>query len=341
VKITEDSKTYLESPKLANGERKYQKFSNFVKENLRIIAPILTLSILMIFFSFTAPRFASGANMLSILINSSTLLIMCIGMTMVLLIGEIDLSCAYVMTTMAIMAGICGSRFQMSSALIIPMVFIAGIFLGSVNGTVTAYLNVPSFATTLAMWQIAMGINIYITKGYPIFEVPELLHSISNAKVGFIHILPMIAWAFAGVFYFVLQYTRFGRYVYMVGGNSEAAKLAGVNVRLIRAIVFALAGFTYAVAGMLDYGKIGMTLQGLYAPLLIAAIASVVIGGTSLFGGEGGIPNTIVGVLIWHVLQNGLYLMDISIFIKSLVAGVLLLLALIFNMYIQKQAHLD
>lgn len=326
---------------LAKANRAYRLLSAWVQGNIRIVAPLITLTVILIFFSFTAPRFVTYRNALSIIENMSSLLIVCAGITVILLIAEIDLSFANVMTFMSLLAALLLAKFGWSSIVIIFLVLLVGTLIGAINGYIIAYLSVPSFAATLAMMQIAKGLNVYITKGVPIFEVPPILHTIGVYRMGGITLLPIIAFLYVGIFHFVLRHTRFGSYIYAVGGNIEAARLAGINTNLIRVAGFAMLGISVAVAGLFGLGRTGVAQTGLFEAQLLDGIAAVVIGGTSLFGGEGGIPNTIIGVLIWYTLRNGLDLMDISIYIKTLVTGVLLLLALIFNVYLQRVSHLD
>ena len=134
----------------------------------------------------------------------------------------------------------------------------------------------------------------------------------------------------------MLTYTRFGRYVYMVGGNREAAEYAGVNVRLVLGAVIVISAMCSGVAGMLGVAHFGSAQQNEFDTYLLDSIAAVVVGGTSLFGGRGGIGNTIIGLLILGVLNNGLDHIQIDSFLKILIRGLILLAALIINVYVQK-----
>ena len=317
----------------------YNASLNWFNKHIRLIAPIITLLVLVVFFSFVAVRFATIQNLVNILRSSALLIIVGCGITMILLIAEIDLSFANMMTLVSVLTAFLLVELEWSSIFIIPSMLVLGILLGIINGTCVAYIGVPSFAVTLATMTIFTGANEFITEGRPFFQVPEILYYLGNSTLKGIPILAILALCVAVIYHFVLKYTRFGRYIYMVGGNSEAARLSGVNVKLIRVEVFAIAGLTVAVAGMLGLGRLGSTQTGTFASLLIAGIAAVVIGGTSLFGGEGGVSNTIIGVFIWYVLRNGLDLMDISIYLKTMVIGIILLLALIFNLYLQRRSR--
>ena len=146
----------------------------------------------------------------------------------------------------------------------------------------------------------------------------------------------MVAAAFLLAGHLVLTYTRFGRYVYMVGGNREAAEYAGVNVKLVLGAVIVISAMCSGVAGMLGVAHFGSAQQNEFDGYLLDAIAAVVVGGTSLFGGRGGIGNTIIGLLILGVLNNGLDHVEIDSFLKILIRGLILLAALIINVYVQK-----
>ena len=148
--------------------------------------------------------------------------------------------------------------------------------------------------------------------------------------------LVIVAAVFLLAGHLVLTYTRFGRYVYMVGGNREAAEYAGVNVKLVLGAVIVISAMCSGVAGMLGVAHFGSAQQNEFDGYLLDAIAAVVVGGTSLFGGRGGIGNTIIGLLILGVLNNGLDHVEIDSFLKILIRGLILLAALIINVYVQK-----
>ena len=146
----------------------------------------------------------------------------------------------------------------------------------------------------------------------------------------------VVAALFLLVGHLVLTYTRFGRYVYMVGGNREAAEYAGVNVKLVIAAVMVISAVCAGIAGMLGVAYFGSAQQNQFDDYLLDSISAVVVGGTSLFGGRGGIGNTILGLFVLGVLNNGLDHIDIDSFLKILIRGLILLLALVINVYAQK-----
>ena len=191
---------------------------------------------------------------------------------------------------------------------------------------------------TLATMQIASGVGQHITKGRILYSLPPVVEYLGGAYVGKsepfrlpLVVLCGIAALLLG--HFVLSYTRFGRYVYMTGSNREAARLSGVNTRNIVMSCLGISGLAAGVAGMLNTGRLGSAQGFGMENMLLDSIAAVVLGGTSLFGGEGGIKNTVMGLLIFGVLNNGLNLLQLDIFVRLWMRGLVLLAALLINVY--------
>jgi ribose transport system permease protein len=189
---------------------------------------------------------------------------------------------------------------------------------------------------TLAMLQIGAGVSAMLVRGQIAYNVPDLIRTLGSGTIGGISWIVIIAALFLLVGHLVLTYTRSGRYVYMVGGNREAAEYSGVNVKAIVAAVLIISAVCSGVAGMLGVAYFGSAQQNEFDDYLLDAIAAVVVGGTSLFGGRGGIPNTIIGLFVLGVLNNGLDHVDIDSFLKILIRGLILLMALIINVYAQR-----
>lgn len=312
----------------------------WVKPRVRILAPLFTLIILGVFFGLVTDRFLSLRNLENILEQASLLAVLATGVTMVLLLGEIDLSFANTATLVGMaMALLADAEF--ATVWILPVCIIIALAVGFTNGYVSAYIRVPSFMATLAMYQLAYGIAHYASHATPVFSVPHVFSILGNKNLGFIPWIFICALLVMGGVHFLLRYTRFGRYIYMTGGNREAARVSGVNTRLVVTAVFCIAGLTSGFGGMLGIGRLGVAYDNTMSSKLIDGIAAVVLGGTSLTGGEGGMLNTFIGVLIWTSLGIGLDLMDISIYIKDLVRGIILLLALIFNIIVQRSAQTE
>ena len=189
---------------------------------------------------------------------------------------------------------------------------------------------------TLAMLEISAGVCAILVRGQIAYKVPDLIETLGAGSIGPLPWLVIVAAVILAIGHFVLTYTRFGRYVYMVGGNREAAEYAGINVRMILAAVMVISSVCAGIAGMLGVAHFGSAQQDEFGDFLIDGIAAVVVGGTSLFGGQGSIGNTIVGLFVLGVLNNGLDHINIDSFVKVLIRGLILLAALIINIYAQR-----
>jgi ribose transport system permease protein len=312
----------------------------WVKPRARIVAPLFTLFVLAVFFGIVTTHFLTLRNLDNIIKQSSLLAVLATGVTIVLLLGEIDLSFANSATLIGMTMALLTDK-EIEVYWIIPVCVLISIAVGFANGYISSYIRVPSFMATIAMSQIAYGIAHYASHATPVFAVPKLFSMLGNKSLGFIPWISICAFVVMGGAHFMLRYTRFGRYIYMTGGNREAARVSGVNTRWVMTLVFSIVGFTSGFGGMLGIGRLGVAYDNTMNSNLIDGIAAVVLGGTSLTGGEGGIFNTLIGVLIWTSLGIGLDLMDISIYLKDLVRGSILLLALIFNIIVQRSAQTE
>jgi ribose transport system permease protein len=208
--------------------------------------------------------------------------------------------------------------------------------IGVVNAFGLTRIGIPSFIMTLAMLQIAAGICAMLVRGQIAYAVPPLIMTLGSRSLGPVPWIVIVAAVTLLVGHLVLTYTRFGRYVYMVGGNREAAEYSGVNVRAILSAVMIISAVCSGVAGMLGVAYFGSAQQNEFDTYLLDSISAVVVGGTSLFGGQGGIGNTIIGLFVLGVLNNGLDHVDIDSFLKILIRGLILLIALIINVYAQR-----
>ena len=316
----------------------------FLAEQMRNIAPVFTLLILIVFFSVQSPVFFTVDNALNILANSSITGIIAVGLTFVILTAEIDLSVAAIANAI----GITVAYFTMQpeyvnintwpvyGILAIILTLLAAFGLGSITAFGVTVIGIPSFIMTLAMMQIADGVSAVLVRGQIAYNFPEFITLIGSGRLFGLRYSIIVCILFLVVAHIVLKYTRFGRYVYMVGGNREAAEYSGVNVRLIIASVMIISAVCSGIAGMIGVAYFGSAQQNGFNDFLLTAIAAVVLGGTSLFGGRGGIGNTVVGLLVLGVLNNGLDLIQIDSFLKILIRGLILFAALVINVYAQR-----
>ena len=288
--------------------------------------------------------FATLGNLQNILTQISVTGIIAVGLTFVILCAEIDLSVA----SIANATGIVVAFFTVQDASVtianIPLpgwaaivIALAACFaLGAVNAFGMTRIGIPSFIMTLAMLQIAAGICALLVRGQIAYAVPPLITTLGSHSLGPVPWIVIVAALFLLVGHVVLTYTRFGRYVYMTGGNREAAEYSGVNVRAILSAVMIISAVCSGVAGMLGVAYFGSAQQNEFDTYLLDSISAVVVGGTSLFGGQGGIGNTIIGLFVLGVLNNGLDHINIDSFLKILIRGLFLLVALVVNVYAQR-----
>jgi ribose transport system permease protein len=327
--------------RLSNGRR---TVGALLRSQMRNIAPFLTLIVLIGFFAVASPSFATLDNAGNILVQVSVTGIIAVGLTFVILCGEIDLSVA----SIANVTGIAVAYFTLQETYVnianVPlpgwaaMLLALGLcaLLGLVNGLGLTVIGIPSFIMTLAMMQIAAGMSALLVRGQIAYRVPDLVSTLGATSIGGIPWIVIVASLMLLAGHLVLTYTRFGRYVYMVGGNREAAEYSGVNVKWILASVMVIAAVCSGIAGMLGVAHFGSAQQNEFDSYLLDSIAAVVVGGTSLFGGRGGIGNTIIGLFVLGVLNNGLDHVNIDSFLKILIRGLILLAALVINVYAQK-----
>src|SRR5215208_4084251 len=316
----------------------------FLRNQMRNIAPFVTLIALLVFFSAASPSFATADNVANILTQISVTGVIAVGLTFVILCAEIDLSVAAIANATGIVVAyftlqesyVNIANVPLPGALAILLALLTCFVLGVVNAVGLTLVGIPSFIMTLAMMQIAAGVSALLVRGQIAYKVPDLVAMLGSQSVGGIPFLVIVAAVMLLLGHVVLTYTRFGRYVYMVGGNREAAEFSGVNVKLILASVMIISAVCSGLAGMLGVAHFGSAQQNEFDTYLLDAIAAVVVGGTSLFGGRGGIGNTIVGLFVLGVLNNGLDHVNIDSFLKILIRGLILLAALVINVYAQR-----
>jgi ribose transport system permease protein len=331
----------------------------FFFDRLRTIAPLFTLVALVMFFSSTTTTFGTLDNAVNIIRQLSITGIIAVGLTFVILTAEIDLSVAAVANAIGITVAyftiqpdyVNIPNIPLNGWIAIILTLLTALAFGLVTAFGMTYVGIPSFIMTLAMMQIANGVSALLIRGQIAYQYPDLVTTLGS-KVAFN--IPLgadaagkalfipIGWPiivcllFFLVGHLVLKYTRFGRYVYMVGGNREAAEYSGVNVKLVIAAVMVICAMCSGIAGMLGVAYFGSAQQNQFDTFLLDAIAAVVVGGTSLFGGRGGIGNTIIGLLVLGVVNNGLDHIQMDSFQKILIRGLILLAALIINVYVEK-----
>ena len=287
---------------------------------------VIALIILCTVFTIANSRFLSLANFMNIFQQVAVVAIAAFGMTWVILLGEIDLSVGSIIAV----AGMVGAQSLalgtgFSAALLITI--IAGAILGAVNGLLTARLLLPSFIVTVATMSIYRGLVSLPTGGAPL-----MISDPNWQAIGASHFLgvPLIIWILLVLFlanHIALSMTVFGRETYLTGGNREAALYSGIRVNRIKIIIFTLSGVMSAIAGILLSSRLYSAQTNAGLSYELDAIAAAVLGGTSLSGGVGTMPGTLIGALIIGVLNNGMNMLSVPYFYQLIVKGVVIIIA--------------
>ena len=304
------------------------------------IIGILLLFIILLSV-MTKGNFLGVQNLINVIRQVSAIGIIATGMTFVIIINGIDLS---VGSIVAVSAVVSASLAQMTDApnVILPGVqiplfgaiiagLLAGTVLGLINGSLIAGFKIAPFIATLGMMTSARGLALILTNGRPVSKLSEGFNFLGQGD--FLYV-PVPIWILAVVAvsaHLVLNFTRFGRHTYAIGGNEQAARVSGININRIKIGIFALSGMLAGLAGMLLAARIGSGQPQLGVGIELDAITAAVIGGTSFNGGVGTIWGTIVGALIIGVINNGLDLMAVSPFMQQVVKGVIIVLAIIID----------
>ncbi|MDR6820148.1 ribose transport system permease protein [Neorhizobium sp. 2083] len=290
--------------------------------------PLVGLLALCVFLSFSTDAFLSVRNGLNILDQITVLGIMAVGMTFVILIGGIDLSVGSVLALAMMVMGWSANVAGLPLAVGIVFGLVAAAVSGLIVGILVTQFRVPAFIATLAMMSAARGVANMITDGQQIVGFPDWFmmlaidrhFGILTATVFLMLVVVLVAWLF-------LHFRSEGRMLYAVGGNPEVARLAGINARLVTIGVYVVSAVLAGLAGIVLAARLDSVQPSSGFGYELDTIAAVVIGGTSLSGGAGGIGGTLIGVLIIGVLRNGLNLLNVSPFLQQVIIGIVIVLA--------------
>ena len=293
--------------------------------------------LLVVFLSFASPYFMTPGNMTVVGRQIGLALIISVGMTFVILIGGIDLSVGSVVALVSVLTGEFMVVFGLPPAISVILAIACGALVGVVNGTINAYVGIPSFVVTLGMLAVARGLSLGITSGSTISGFPPEFLYLGQGSFLEIPIPVWIAAVVALGAHFVLTRTTFGRHVYFVGSNEEAAKLSGIQVRRIKVTVFVIAASLAALAAVLETSRLSVGQPAAGNGYELLAIGAAVIGGASLFGGVGGILGTALGTSLLLLIQNALILLGISAYWQQVFSGVIIVAAVALNMWRKKR----
>jgi ribose transport system permease protein len=293
--------------------------------------PVGVVVALLVFFALATPSFMTLRNASGILGQASTLLLACLGASFVVLMGSIDLSVG----AMVLLTGALAVKALNAAGLgvlALPLAVAFGTALGLANGAIFAFGRIPSFVVTLgalsfftgAGWQLLQGRALrFDSQPFENLAIGQWVPNVPN-----IALFALVAWALLALVGFR---TRFGRYMYIIGGGEAVARTAGMPVRRYQIYAFALSGATAGLAGALATARLGAAGPTLGQDLLLNSLAAIVVGGTSLSGGVGGVHRTLIGVLIIALLDNGLNLMGVNQYTQMMTKGAVVVAAVLIS----------
>ena len=325
TKMDEKKKVALPAPKNA--------FMTFIFENMGILAALVVLCLILGIFPGTSEYFVTVKNLFNVLRQISTNLLLACGMTMVIILGGIDLSVGSVIALAGVLAAGGVVRYNLPIVPAMLLGVLIGIIFGLFNGFVISKTTIPPFIVTLATMNIARGLAGVYTGGSPVRVVTKEWQWIGAGYVLGVPVPVIIMIIVFIVSLLIINRTKMGRYIYAVGGNNLAATYSGINVSKVKFFVYTYSGIMAGIAGIILASRMysGQPTAGEGAEM--DAIAAVVVGGTSMAGGSGKLGGTLIGALIIGILNNGLNLMNVNSFWQTVVKGIVILLAVTIDFF--------
>ncbi len=294
------------------------------------------LLVLILFFWILTPHFLTVSNLSNIAQQTAINAIIAVGLTFVIITAGIDLSVGSIMAfSGVVLASVL--KIGLPIPIAISVGLLIGVICGSVNGVLIAYGKLPPFIATLGMMSVARGAALMYTNGRPISGFTSEFRFLANGEIFSIPISIIITVLVYIIAHFILTQTRLGRYIYAIGGNAEAARLSGINVRFNKIIVYGIGGLLSALAAVILTARLNSAQPIAGIMYELDAIAATVIGGTSLVGGEGRVTGTLIGALIMGVLRNGLNLLGVSSFLQQTIIGSVIIIAVLVDMTMKRK----
>jgi len=286
----------------------------------------VVIVVLAVIFALINPRFATVANFVNILTQASYIIILAVGMTFVITSAGIDLSVGSLLAFVTVI-GFGLIKGGMNPALGVLVMFALGGFVGCITGSLIAFVKIPPFITTLGMMAVLRGLALVHSAGKMHFGLPPSLTYLGQGSIAGVPVPVVISLLFAAFGAWLFNHTRFGLHVRAVGGNREAARLAGVPVNRVEVLVYVLMGLVTALGGLIMIARIDSTQATIGTAMEIHVISAVIIGGTSLFGGRGTIYGTVMGAFLLSMMTNALVIAGVDFFWQLVVMGGIVLIA--------------
>ena len=293
---------------------------------------IIVTLLYVAFVSCVNPVFISSSNLFNILKNTGYSLITVVGMSLVLITGGLDLSVGSVLALGGIITGL-ACKAGLPVWLAILLAILTGVIVGLVNGLVIVKAGIPPLIVTLGTQYICRGLVSVITQGVPIYPLPDSLKAIDKIRVAGIPMVVIFAFLMVAIGYFLLGRTPFGRSIYALGGNEEAARISGINIHRTRVLVYVITSVLAVLSGVFITSRLGSAEAAAGSGFEMTVICGAVIGGVSSFGGVGSILGAAIGAFFMEVLTNSLTLMRVSVYWQNVVVGIVLILAVMLDQY--------
>jgi len=298
---------------------------------------LLALVVLGLLLTLGTSKFLTPYNLGIVVRQIAFVATVAMGQTLVLLTGGIDLSVGSVAGLCSILGAMLMTATGADPYLCALVAVLLGGLLGAVNGVLVAYLGVNAFIATLASGEVFAGLILVITQGYPVTGIPERFGFLGRGTLAYLPVPAVIMIVAAVLLSFFLGRIPHGRNIYAVGGNESAARLAGINVGLVKVSVYALSGLFAALAGMMFVSRANAGQPTIGPSWLLPSITAAILGGTSLVGGEGTMLGTIIGATLMGVLANGIILMDISPYWERVIIGAVVITAVLVDLFREKR----
>jgi len=304
--------------------------NKILAHHARQLGTLLGLVALCVTLWILTPYFFTVSNLLNVVQQTSINAIIAVGMTFVIISAGIDLSVGSILAFSGIvLASALHDGVAMPLAIMLGL--ITGTLCGVINGLLITFGKLPPFIATLGMMSVARGAGLVYAEGRPISGFNEQFRLLANGEIFFLPVPVLIMIGVYAIAHFVLSRTKVGRYTYAMGGNEEATKLSGVNVRFHKTVVYGLSGLVSATAAVILTARLNSAQPIAGIMYELDAIAATVIGGTSLMGGEGTLLGTLIGALIMGVLRNGLNLLGVSSFLQQIIIGSVIIIAVLID----------
>jgi len=294
------------------------------------ITLVVVLIIISIVLSFLTPYFLTTRNLLIVLQQVSITTIIAFGMAFVIISQGIDLSVGAAISLVGLPIAtiiIAGEGKPLFMAIGILSGIALGALIGFVNGINIVYLKIAPFIATLAMMSICRGTVLTLTKGRPVFGLPNSFIFIGNGFVGPVPFSVIIMLIIFSVVVYVSEHTAFGRIIYAIGGNQEAARLSGINVKKTRILVYMISGVCVGIAGMIFTARLASAQPAAGDPFLFNSITAAILGGVALFGGSGTMIGVLIGSILIGIINNGQALLNVDPYVQHVIRGVIVLIA--------------